>query len=129
MALFDNSEPEELLLFMKNLNMTLAASEKLAMSAKNQYLHTVLCGKSLRHFDLLSADVEVLNTLTVKHIILGIDLYYFPVNFLLKKERSMHRIIGKPHGLKIRRYSACLIGLNSTWIHFLEHHYRKNWSD
>ena len=66
MALFDNSEPEELLLFMKNLNMTLAASWTLATGTKIQYFNTLVCGKLLCNFDLLSADVEGTNPLTVK---------------------------------------------------------------
>ena len=111
MDFFENSDPEELLLFMKNLNMTLAASVTLATGTKIQYFHTLVCAKLLCHFYLLSADVKCANPLTVKHIILGIDLPYFLVNFLLKKKGSMRCGIGKPHGLKVRLYAACLIGL------------------
>ena len=111
MDFFENRDPEELLLLMKNLNMTLAASVTLVMGTKIQYFHTLVCGKSLRHFYLLSDDVKCANPLTVKHIILGIDLPYFLVNFLLKKKGSMRCGIGKPHGLKVRLYAACLIGL------------------
>ena len=42
--LFENGEPEEFLLFVRNLNMTLAASGTLATGAKNQYLCTIFSG-------------------------------------------------------------------------------------
>ena len=45
-------------------------------------------------------------------IILGLGAYFFPVNSLSKKKRAMRRIMRKPRGLKVRRYSYCLIDLN-----------------
>ena len=44
MALFDNGEPEEFLLFIRNLNMTLEASGMLVAIAKIQHLRTLLRG-------------------------------------------------------------------------------------
>ena len=44
MALFDNSEPEELLLFIRNFNMTLEASGILVAISKIQHLCTLLRG-------------------------------------------------------------------------------------
>ena len=55
--------------------------------------------------------MEVANPLTVKPIILGLALYYFPVNSLTKKKRSIDCVIRKPRGLKVRRYASSLIGL------------------
>ena len=52
MALFDNGEPEEFLLFICNFNMNLEASGTLDMSEKFQYLHTLVCGELLRQFDI-----------------------------------------------------------------------------
>ena len=46
--LFDNGNPEELLLFIGYFQMTLEASGMLASGTKIQYLHTLIHGKSLR---------------------------------------------------------------------------------
>ena len=66
-ALSEYGEPEEFQLFVWNFNMTLAASGKLEMDAKVQYIRTLVHGESLRQFDLLSADVEGENPLTVEN--------------------------------------------------------------
>ena len=57
MSLFDNGEPEEFLLFVRNFNMTLSLSGMLEEGAKYQYLHTLVRGEALHQFGLLSADV------------------------------------------------------------------------
>ena len=44
MALFDNGDPDEFLLFVCNFQMTLKASGTLADSAKIQYIRTLLRG-------------------------------------------------------------------------------------
>ena len=44
MALFDNGEPEEFLLFIRNFNMTLETSGMLVAIAKIQHLLTLLRG-------------------------------------------------------------------------------------
>ena len=54
---------------MLNFNMTLAASDTLAMGAKIQYICTIVCGEALRQFDLLSTDMEGANPLTVENFI------------------------------------------------------------
>ena len=41
---FDNGDPEEFLFFVRDSNMTLAASGTLEMGAKIQYLCTLVCG-------------------------------------------------------------------------------------
>ena len=56
-ALFDNGNPEEFLLFMKKINMNLAAPGALATGMKIQYLCTLVFGEALRQSDLLSADM------------------------------------------------------------------------
>ena len=48
--LFDNGELEELLLLVRNFNMTLAASGTLEMGAKAQYICTIVRGEALRQF-------------------------------------------------------------------------------
>ena len=71
-CLFDNGDPEEFFLFMRNFNMTLAASGTLEAGAKYQYICTIVRGEALCHFDLLSADVESTQTLNVDEIIKGL---------------------------------------------------------
>ena len=44
MALFDNGEPEEFLLFIRNFNMTVEASGMIVAIAKIQLLCTILRG-------------------------------------------------------------------------------------
>ena len=83
-SLFDNGEPEEFLLFVRNFNMTLAASGTLEAGAKYQYLCTVLCGEVLNRFDLLSTDVESAETLNVNYIIRSLSQYFPPLNSLSK---------------------------------------------
>ena len=47
MYFFDNSRPEEFLLFVSNFNMTLAASGTLESGTKIQYLRMIVHGEAL----------------------------------------------------------------------------------
>ena len=62
-SLFDHVEPEEFLLFVRNFQMTLAATGTLEPAAKVQYLHTLVRGEALCQFDLLCSDVKKINHL------------------------------------------------------------------
>ena len=57
MALFDNGDLKELLLFVRNSNMTLEVSVTLLAVTIIQYLRTLLQGEFLCQFDMLSAEV------------------------------------------------------------------------
>ena len=57
MSLFNNGDPEEFLLFVRNFNITLAASGTLEIGAKIQYIRTIVRGEALRQFESLSADI------------------------------------------------------------------------
>ena len=57
MALLDNGESEEFLLFIRNFDRTLKAPETLADGAKINYLCMLVCGKALRQLDMLSVEV------------------------------------------------------------------------
>ena len=57
MSLFDNGDPEELLLFIRNFNTTLEASVTLVDSKNIQYLRTLVHGEAFRQFDMLYAEV------------------------------------------------------------------------
>ena len=65
MSLFDNGETEEFLLFVCDLNMTLAASGTLGAGAKYQYLCTLVHGEALCNFDLLPSNIESMQTQTL----------------------------------------------------------------
>ena len=71
MSLFDNGKPEEFLLFVRNFNMTLAASGMLEAGAKYQYLRTLVRGEALRQFHSLSSGLEGTGTLNIDYIIRG----------------------------------------------------------
>ena len=76
-ALLENGEPEEFLLFVRNFNMNIAASGTLETDTKVQYLCTLVCRESLRRFDLMYDDVKGMNYLAVEDIILGLAAYFF----------------------------------------------------
>ena len=57
MTLFDNGDPEEFLLFIKNFNMTIEASGMLVARVKIQYFRTLVLGEALYQFDTLSSEV------------------------------------------------------------------------
>ena len=61
--------------------MTLAASGTLEAGAKIQYLRTIACGGVLRQFDLLSSDIENMQTLNVDGIVKGLAQYVSAINF------------------------------------------------
>ena len=69
MSLFDNGQPEELLLFSCNFNMTITASGTVEAGAKCQYLCTPVRRKPLCQFDSLYADIESTQNLNVDDII------------------------------------------------------------
>ena len=84
MSLFDNDGPEEFSVFVRISNMTTAVSGTLETGTKVKYLRVLVCGEALRHFDLLSSDVESTEPLTVEYIINGLSLYFPPVHSLSK---------------------------------------------
>ena len=57
MALFYHGDPAEFLLFIRNFNMTLEASETIVAGANIQYLCTLVRGYELRQFYTLTAEV------------------------------------------------------------------------
>ena len=71
-VLFDNGETEEFLLFVRDFNMTLAASITLETDAQVQYICTLVHVEAVYQFDLLSTEMEGTKPLTVENIILGL---------------------------------------------------------
>ena len=60
MSLIGHGDPEEFLLFIRNFNMTLAATGMLYMDVKIYYLRMLVPWEALPKFDLFSVDVETL---------------------------------------------------------------------
>ena len=118
MALFDNGERKELLLFIQNSKIMLKALRMLASSKKLQYLLMLFFGEALHQFDTLCAQLGNTTTPHLSCIILGLGMYFFPVNPLSKQNRTMRRRMSKPHKLKVMRYAACLIYINN-YFNFL----------
>ena len=90
MALYDNGDPEELLLFVRNFNMTLKASGKISFNTKLQCLRTLLHVYSLRKFNILCVQVGGITMSNLNQIILGLGTYFNPVNALTKQKCEMH---------------------------------------
>ena len=74
LSLFDHGESEDFLLFVQNFQMTLAATRTLETEANVQYLCTLVHGKVLRQFDLVSSDTRSTETLLdVDGILKGLE--------------------------------------------------------
>ena len=82
--------------------MTLEASGTLETDVTFQYLHTLVHEELLRQFYTLSSDVESTVPLTVQDIILGLVLYFYPVNLLLNQKCAIRCGMRKPRGIKLR---------------------------
>ena len=85
-ALFDNSNPEDLLLFVLNFKMTIGDLGMITASAKLQYHFTLLCGEALRYFDTFCDQLGSTNTAHVRPIVLGVGTYSLPFNALSKQK-------------------------------------------
>ena len=118
MALFDNGNMEEFLLFVQNFQMTLEASGELTSSANIQYICTLLHGEALSKLDTLSVKVVIMTTANLNRIILGLGAQFYSINVLSKQERAMHRGMRKPRKLKVRRYAACISELDEYTTSF-----------
>ena len=107
-------------MFVRNFNMTLAASGTLEAGAKYQYLRTIVCREALRKFDSFFYDVEGTETLNVDYTIRGLSQYSSYINYISKQKRTMCRGIKKLRSITVRRYAAHLIDLNEYLVFFLE---------
>ena len=96
MALFDNVEPEDFLLFVQNYQMISEASGTLTHGAKIQCLCTLLHFKLLSQIEMLSVEVGSKTTEHLKPIIIGLGTSFFPVHALSKQNFTMRRIVSNP---------------------------------
>ena len=113
MSLFDYEKPEEFLLFVRNIQNTLASMVTIKTKAKVQYICTLVRGEVLRKVYLISVDMRnIETTLEVNFLLKGLAWYPPPVNLLSKKKRAMHHCMKNPRLLKVRRYTVHEIDLN-----------------
>ena len=77
MTFFDKGEPEELLLFIINFQITLEASWTITDDAKIQHIYTLVRGKVLHQLDIFSTEVGSTASENLKPIILGLGTYFF----------------------------------------------------
>ena len=75
-SLFGHGDPEEFLLFVCNSKMTLMATGILEVDAKIHYLRTLFRGEALHQFELLSANVENMDTLNLYYYINCLASYF-----------------------------------------------------
>ena len=78
MALFDQGDPEEFLLFISNFNMNLEVPGTLKSGTNIQYLRTIVHVEALSQFDTLSTEVGSATPENLKYIIFGLGNVYFP---------------------------------------------------
>ena len=77
MFLFDHGKPEEFLLFVRNLNITLESTGTQETNAQVQYLCTLVRGEEFSQFDFLSDDMGNMDTsLTVYFVLKGLARYF-----------------------------------------------------
>ena len=72
MHLFDNDDPEEFFLLIKNFNRTLEASGTILDGTKIQYIFTLVRGEALCQIDMLSAEVGSMTSENLKSIFLNL---------------------------------------------------------
>ena len=76
MALFNNGNPEEFLLFVRNLQMALKASGALAASTAIQYISMLFHGETLPQIYALCVKVRSTTTTHLNCNILGFGTYF-----------------------------------------------------
>ena len=89
MALYDNGKPEDILLFIRNFDMTIEASGTLVSLVKIQYLCTLVHGEVLHQFYTFSAKVGSTTSENLKLVILGLGTYFCMLTRC--KQKSMLR--------------------------------------
>ena len=117
MVLFDNIRPEEFLLFVENFKITLALGT-VSDNVKIQYICVILCVEALLQFDTLCALVGSTTATPLNGFILGLGVYFFPVNVLAKQNRAMLCEMSKTSKLKLICYNVLLIDIDESFDAF-----------
>ena len=71
-------------------------------------IHKILCGEEIWYFDNLSIQNNGSTNVHLKEIQGFLMDYFFPMNHISKKKRSMRCLIKKPHALPMKRLAAHL---------------------
>ena len=112
MALFKNGEPEVILLFIREYWKTHRLLEKLPqLRAFSIYAPSCMDKRSISLRLSQMQSVPPLMEVWTK-IIMGLGMYYFSINVISNKKRTMSHAMYKLHTLKIRRYALRLENLN-----------------
>ena len=99
MDFFDNDKPEEFLLFVRILRITLDTSGILTDNAKLQYPRNLLGVESLHQFATSCDQVGSTSMAHLKRFTLGLGTYCFPVKEMSKQKYVMRRRMRKPQKL------------------------------
>ena len=78
-------------MFVRNFNITPAASGTVEVSAKYQYLRTLVCVKVFRLFDFFTDNVECTQTLNIDDIIRDLTQYFSTVKLPSKQKLAMRQ--------------------------------------
>ena len=108
---FENIKPEELLLFIRNFQMTINAPIAIPAAGNIKCLCTLLCGKALCVFETISGRIIHTTNANSNQIILKLGMYLsmlilFKINFV-----TCHRI-SKSWTFKVKHYALHLTKLN-----------------
>ena len=109
MDLFENSEPEELPLFVRYFRNNIKATGETPAADRIQYMYILLSGDSLHEFETLVGQIGCTNNRNLTQIIFGLGTYLFPINSLSKKHCLMCHRMRKSHTFKIRWYVAHIV--------------------
>ena len=112
MALFDNSDIDEFLLFVRKFQMALEDSGSPYDRTKIHYLFTLLHGEAIRQIYTLCVEVGSTTTTHLKHIILGLSTYFTPIHSLSRKKCTMRRRTRNPRELKVINHASRIIEIN-----------------
>ena len=112
MSLFDHGETEDFLLFVRNFQMTIAATGALGIEAKVQYRRTLVRGEATCQFDLVSADAKNTETLLDVYYLLKGLAWYFPSKFTFKIKSCNAPLYEKAAQIKWKALCCALIDLN-----------------
>ena len=112
MALFENGQLDEFLLFVQYLQNTIDTI-RVKLAAENiQYMRKLLCEKGLCEFETPSGTTSFTTNVNQNQIILGLGTYLFPINALYKKTSVRCQNMINTCALKVRNYSAHMVELD-----------------
>ena len=112
MALFDNGKPEEFLLFIQKYqdDAWLIRNSRIWCEASISMYSTV-CRSTISVLFFVCTSWKY-NHITFQPIHFGFRYVIFPMNRLSKKNFAMCHRMSKPHQLKVRCYTACIVDIH-----------------